>query len=518
MARLALFLLTICGATAAADPAGWIPLRWEGGPLEIERRTAAEQPNPAEQTPREVLLDWYDPARLELLTDTPFNCLLAAWSTGVTSENDVAQREAVLGLASAAHERGIAVLGVIHAGGQWRAAARAAAEGGLDGVTLEGDFSADDVTEALELFDGRGAVVPVLPWHRAPLDARIPVIAAGDGYWPGMLSADDDATGWNSAPTSNPWVLSNGWRVDALRAEASGRPIWLGHRPRRYRDQPFELGDYVRAVADAAMAGGRWIVSLDAGWQSGLAAGDPAVVAGWKRLAETIRFFDARPEWSDFRPHPALVLVLDRAEQSVFTTPDVLNMLAVRHVPYRVLPRAAFEAGETPADAAVLAYDQAAPSEGEHGALQAFADSGGMLLFGPVWALHEYSAGDGFKRVIPGKGTKVAYPAPELDGDKFARDLRSRIEKKRAAPKIYNVGTIMSRYGVDASSGRSVLHLTEYSDYPTENITVRLPRRVTKARYIPLEGPEEDLEIYQTESGSEVVIPEAPGYCAVVFE
>jgi hypothetical protein len=132
--------------------------------------------------------------------------------------------------------------------------------------------------------------------------------------------------------------------------------------------------------------------------------------------------------------------------------------------------------------------------------------------------MYEYKGGAEFHRVIPGKGSKVAFPAPELNGDKFASELRDRLEKKQAAPKIYNVGTIMSRYSEDPDSGRAVLQLTEYSDYPTENVTVRLPAKMAKARFIPLEGSEEDLEIYEGDGGSEIVIPEVPYYCAVVLE
>ena len=516
--RIALFA-TFVGSTAlAAGPQDWVPLRWEGGPLEVARRAAAEEPNEAENAPEAISLGWHEPARLDLVGGTPFNCLLVTWSLGTAHKHDVAQRQAVAALAAAARERGLTVLGVVHAGPDWRDAVQAAAEAKLDGVTLEGDFAGEDVEAAFDLMAGRGAVIPIGPWDKAPLDPRAPVRAAGDGLWPGMLTADDDAEGWHSAPTSNPWVLSNAWRVDALRADRSGRPAWLGHRPKLYRDQPFELRDYVRAVADAAMAGGRWIVALDAGWQAGLAAGDPAVVADWKRLGETIRFFEELPDWKMLPPKPALVLVHDPASPDVFTTADVLNMLAVRHVPHRVILRSDLEAGRAPAGATVLAYDQAPPSDGEHEALQAFADSGGLLIFGPVWSMHEYKAGDDFRRVIPGRGSKVAYPAPELDSDKFAGELRSRIEKKRASPKIYNVGTIMSRYAADAQTGRSILHLTEYSDYPTENVTVRLPAKVSKARFVPLEGPEEDLEIYETEAGSEVIVPEVPYYCAVVFQ
>lgn len=517
--RFPLLLLACASLAAAAAPASWVPLRWEGGPLEVARRTNAEEPNEAERAPEDVLLSWHDPSRLERLDGTPFNCLLATWSLGRTHERDAAQRAAVAKLAAAGRDRGWAVLGAVHAGPDWREAVQAAASAGLDGVTLEGAFSDADIDAAFELMDGRGAVIPVRSWETAAFDRRAPVVATGDGRWPGLLTADDTAAGgWRSGPTSNPWVLSNAWLADALRADGSGRPVWLGHRPERYRDQPFELRDYVRAVADAAMAGGRWIVALDAGWQEGLASGDESTLAAWKSLGEAVRFFDRRPEWKEWRPQPALVLVHDPANPSVFTTMDVLNMLAVRHVPHQVLLRSDLETGKTPPGAAVLAYDQAPPAEGEHAALQAFANSGGMLIFGPVWAMHEYKGGDHFRRVIPGKGTKVAYPAPELNGDKFAGDLRGRIEKKDAAPKLYNVGTIMSRYSVDPSSRRAVLQLTEYSDYPTENVTVRLPHAVSKARLLPLEGPEEDLEIYPAEHGSEVVVPEVAQYCAVVFE
>lgn len=514
----AAFLLAACAWLAAAAPRDWVPLRWEGGPLEVVRRASAEEPNQAEAAPEDVLLGWYEPSKLDLLADTPFNCLLVTWSLGRKHEQDAAQRAAVTKLAAAARERGLAVLGVVHAGPDWREAVAAAAEAQLDGVTLEGAFSESDVAAAFERMDGRGPVIPIRSWERTAFDSRAPVLAADDGRWPGLLTADDDLAGWHSAPTSNPWVLSNAWLADALRADGSGRPVWLGHRPRRYRDQPFELRDYVRAVADAAMAGSRWIVALDAGWQAGLAAGDEAILADWNKLGETIRFFDQRPDWKDLPPQPALVLVHDPAKPSVFTTMDVLNMLAVRHVPHRVLLRSDLAAGKTPAGAAVLAYDQAPPSQAEHDALQAFADTGGMLIFGPVWARYEYKGGDDFQRIIPGKGSKVSYPAPELNGDKFAGELRGRIEKKDAAPKLYNVGTIMSRYAVDPANGRSVLQLTEYSDYPTENVTVRLPHAISKARFLPLEGPAEDLEVYEAEHGSEVVVPEVPSYCAVVLE
>ena len=42
-----------------------------------------------------------------------------------------------------------------------------------------------------------------------------------------------------------------------LRADGSGRPAWMGHRPKPHRPQPLEFKDYARAVADSAMSGGK---------------------------------------------------------------------------------------------------------------------------------------------------------------------------------------------------------------------------------------------------------------------
>jgi hypothetical protein len=90
-------------------------------------------------------------------------------------------------------------------------------------------------------------------------------------------------------------VLANGWRVAALRAASAGEPVWAGHRPKQYRKQPLWKADYVRAIADAAMAGGRWVVTLDGDWQAGLLTGTRRSSRAGKRSTRPRPFLRITP-------------------------------------------------------------------------------------------------------------------------------------------------------------------------------------------------------------------------------
>jgi hypothetical protein len=80
------------------------------------------------------LADWVparwtsdDPKSLELLAETPINCLLA--------------EHAPAAFAAEAKQRGIAVLAVVRPGGDLAEAAKHAVKLGLDGIVLEGDLT-----------------------------------------------------------------------------------------------------------------------------------------------------------------------------------------------------------------------------------------------------------------------------------------------------------------------------------------------------------------------------------------
>lgn len=509
--------LAACFAAAlgAAAPAveEWVPLRWEGGPLEVHRRAQPEfealSPIAAEQ-----LLAAYEPAALSLLDETPFNCLLLTWSAGTAGAPGVADhRVLAAAFAKQAQQRGIAAVAVVEPGPDWLDAVREAGSAGFGGVALDGAFTAEQVEHASGVLPAEAVVIALIAWRQALALEQPPIVASGDGVWPALLTAEDESDSFESGPTSDPWVVANSWRIAALRAGSDGRAVWSGHRPQRYRDQPFAAEDYLRAIADTAMAGGLWAVVLDGDWQAGLLAGDEEKREGWKRIAAAVAFFEQQAAWRELPPSSAVVAVLDPETLDVFSDGETLNLLAVRHVPHRVVLRGDLPGGGLPEGVGGVTFDFA-PKPEEVDLLRAFAASGGAVFTGPNWAAAEVEIG--LPVAALGAGGRMAYPEEAFEEDKFATDLRQRLDENGSTIRIFNTGTLMSYY---AELGRrGVLHLTEYSDYPTDNVTVRFPRKIEKATWTTLDGYEQELEVYDTVGGGEIVIPEVPVYCAVTLE
>ena len=519
MTFLPFLLLLAASLLGAAPPADWVPVRWEGGPLEQQRLQAAGTPV-AEEAQAAAIRDWYREENLALLEGTPFNCLLLSWSNGGGASAESAPRQAVAAFAQTARAKGLATLGVIFPGRDWLAAVEAAAKANLDGVVLEGEFPPAAAGQALDILqksNPRAVAVPMGPIENAPRGERFPILASNAGLWPGMLSADE-ASGWGAGPTSNPWVLSNAWRAGALRARDPKRPAWMGHRPKRHRDQPIELREYLRAVADSAMAGGRWVVALEPDWRARLAGGDNASLDSWRQLAALVAYFEANKQWRDYPAFPGFVVVDDPQAPSAFAHGDLLNMLAVRQIPHKVVLRSDFAGSPLEETTAVVAFDAAPPSDTEHTALQDFTNRGGTLLLGPHWVMTKFKSPDRFKRLIAGKGTILSFTAADVKPDEFSRNARHELDEHHAGPKLYNVGSIMSWYSVDPAADRTLLQLTEYGDYPTENVTVRFGHKIARAQAMCLGREPEELEIYEEEDDAEFVIPEVPGYCAVTIE
>jgi hypothetical protein len=444
------------------------------------------------------------------------------WSLGEASDIESAQREVAGSYAAKVRAKGLAVLAVIEPGSAWQPAVEAAA-GLFDGVVLEGDFpegAAEQALETLQRKNPDAVVIPMASWERVNRNARFPVLAGNSGIWPGMLTPTE-AQGFGAGPTSNPWVLSNGWQVGALFASSAGRPVWMGHRPNPRKPQPLEPKDYLRAVADSGMAGARWIVAVGNEWRPGLISGETKTLEEWRRLGEYIRFFEEHNrELSKFQLWPSVVVVHDPSGQSQFDSFDILNMLAVRQVPHRIMLRPDFRPEAIDKETKVLAFDLAPPKEAEHETLQSFTYGGGTLVTGPRWWVEQEQEGRSFKKVIAGAGSIRTFATKEaMDSDRFSRALREIVDKKLAAPKLYNVGTIISLYRFDPESNRALVQMTEYGDYPTENVTVKFPHKVSHASLRAYGENPQELKIYDgQDGGSEIDVPKVPFYCAIIVD
>src|ERR1035437_6355096 len=112
------FLFCLPSALLGANPGtpnSWIPARWPGGPLELYQRAKAQTP-PAVAAAREAIANRYDPATLHLLEGSPVNCLLLTWSAGSDAELERQQQQLVKTYTTQAHQRGVAILGLVYPG------------------------------------------------------------------------------------------------------------------------------------------------------------------------------------------------------------------------------------------------------------------------------------------------------------------------------------------------------------------------------------------------------------------
>ncbi len=136
---LLLFSGPVAAGLCAGPSSGWIPARWDGGPLEVVRR--AKDKSIAENAAlREAIAQWYNPSTLTLLDGTPINCLLVTFSAGVGSDIERQQRQLVKEYARVARKRGISVLGIVYPGADPQAVASASDEALLDGLVLDAAF------------------------------------------------------------------------------------------------------------------------------------------------------------------------------------------------------------------------------------------------------------------------------------------------------------------------------------------------------------------------------------------
>ncbi|MGD0124276.1 MAG: hypothetical protein ABSF46_02875, partial [Terriglobia bacterium] len=84
----------------------WVPMKWPCGPLEIARRNKSGS---IDANLKETLEAWVRPSALELLKDTPINCLIVDWADG--RPEDSAQQQALKPLLEAGRKLGISFVG-----------------------------------------------------------------------------------------------------------------------------------------------------------------------------------------------------------------------------------------------------------------------------------------------------------------------------------------------------------------------------------------------------------------------
>lgn len=317
-------------------------------------------------------------------------------------------------------------------------------------------------------------------------------VAVLDGVMPRVRAVS------TATPSGEPWIDSNIWAVRLHRAVMPSRPVSL-----KYDLENPVPADYLRAIADAAVAGGRWVISPDA-------------ASAAKQATAYVAFFDRHREWSAWQPAGSIAVIYDPAGKNVEMSRENLNLIARKQIPYRIIPRAGLAGKSLQGIEAVLASDLAPPTAAERALLEAFAQAGGLVVGGPSWGAGPEDAGRYTVRPA-GKGRIAAYKEEVPDPEALPGDLRELLGRQAGGLRLFNAASVLPY--VSAAPGRLLVQLVNYATAGTGAITVRLEGGYRAARlYVPEENAPSALRIEAKGSNIEIAIPEFAVYAALLLE
>ena len=436
----------------------WVPARWKSG----------------------------DPKSLDLLANTPINCLWLdrpQWSSALAAE---------------AAKRGIATLGVIRREGDPIEAARALAKSGLTGGVIEGNF--DDYSRLIiggTLAKAKMVVLESGPRSRLRFDTDasglpwVPIVSTSQGMWPGIHVEKGGSA--NAGPTANPWIDTNTGFLRFVRASIDAT-IWVAVEPPPRTVYP--VGHYLQAIGDAAMNGGRWVVALDDDLWRRLLAGEPKALKDWAQIGAALQHFEDHKEWRAATP-AGQVAILEDYDAARFSG-GLFDMLAAKHIPAFPMPYARLSAAALGATRLAVDPDPAQLPKQQATVLQAFTQSGKVLVEGPP---------SGPAKSIPNDDDFV-FDATDMRADFVWQKVSTALGRQNMGARLFNVASMLSNLLVLHGQRQLVLHLVNYSDYPTSGITARVLGDYRHARLYRPGEPPVDIETEKVEDGTGFAIDE----------
>jgi hypothetical protein len=425
--------------------------------------------------PNLVPARWFsaEPKSLDLLRDSPVNCLLLEqpqWSPAFLE---------------AAAKRNLAAFAVIHPSAESMDQARKAVELRFPGAVLEGRFDRA-VADRLDAYlkDSRVNVVRLGLRSDIRFDSGDSIIGTFQGVWPGIQEGQDEA---KSAPSGTPWIDTNTGFLRFVRASTTA-PVWIANRPPAGKS--FAAERYIQAIGEAAMTGAHWVVALDSDLQKRLLSGDQRALGDWKHINQALAFYQQHDDWSTAHAFGKLALIEDEPTGALLSG-GVLDMIAVKHTPVRPIPNPRLSGDAMAGSSMAVNVDPESLTDQQREALKAFTRSGGTLLTGPP----------GWKFPAPQPGQITLEKADLQKLDEIWKELNSMTGRRNLGVRLFNVASMLSNL-VETKDGQVVLHLVNYSDYPVENVTVHvLGQYKTATLYQPAAQPMK-IAGYEAEDGT----------------
>src|SRR3954471_11299636 len=272
------------------------------------------------------------------------------------------------------------------------------------------------------------------------------VAAVRRAKWPRVPAARGQSGGVATGPTGAPWVDSNGWISSLEHAKTPGKPVWI------VADPPKDSGmlrseAYTLAVADAAVYGSRWLISLDADLRHGCAAGNSEALLTWRKIGDATRFFEEHKAWRSLQPVAKLGVLSDFAGPNEALAGEVLNLCNRRYLPFRIVESASADSKSLSGLKAVLLIQLREPESKVQQLLGEFMRDGGLVIAPPSVAHLAGSlkpAGsfeNSYDYFSHGEGRVAIARKPWVDPYQVATDAHLLMSRKHDVIRLWNAGS-----------------------------------------------------------------------------
>jgi hypothetical protein len=373
-----------------------------------------------------------------------------------------------------------------------------------------------DNWETLGAVRERAQRLGIATFETSALPAGVTVVA---GSWPGVKLNASGTTDWVSAgPTGNPWVDANTWRVRLAASLNPGQDIWVDAAPKDPMPSP---DSHAVAVADAAVHGGRWVISLEDRFAGALANGTPESQAAFGKVVAAAGFFAARQDWLEYRPAGVLAVVSDFAGENEFLAHELLNLLARSNQQHLIVPRKQVAAGSFAGLKAVLFVDVQPPEPALRTQLIAFVERGGTLVTGPRWGgMLGVADPDGdhprfyARRVGTGR---VAVSRGDIDDPfLFAGDAAVLISHRHDLVRLWNGWSVGAYLSNRPDGKRALLQMVFYAASPSDAVSVFVAGAYrTAALWTPDLASARSVDHVLQKGGIELHVPPTSHYAAI---
>lgn len=420
-----------------------------------------------------------DPKSLELLAGTPVNCVLlerAQWDAAFIS---------------AAQARSIAVLGVVHPGARAGADALAAGQRKLNGIVLEGAIDPASRDAVRTTAQKSGQIVIELQDRRGiRLDSDDPILGTRQALWPGLEIEHNGKV--IAGPSAAPWVNTNAGFLRFLRASTDAA-IWIGVQPPSGYVFPVER--YAEAIGDAALAGARWIIALDADFERRLYTRDAGALSDWRRIMHYASYFEEHRDWQQYRPYSTLAVVQGVSSGGLLSG-SLLDMMASQRTPVRVIPTRKLNAARLDGIHVLLNVDPGSLSPAQKAVVEEFKRAGGQVLDPPAkW--HFPATSD----------DQIVLTRRQLDQmqDLWVVTYNATV-RKNFGTRTFNTTGMQSNVLLAPDRKSILVHLVNYTESPVEAIAVQALGPWKRATLYSPDAPPRDLPVYPVKDGTGVDI------------